>query len=77
MKHPASKPTAPTDPAMLSIFSTIVAVKARRVRFIVATIPPKNTEIHSNENPHTPTVLRHRENIGRIGGHVWTLAKHW
>jgi hypothetical protein len=28
---------------------------------------PKNTEIHRNGEPHTPTSLRHRENIGRIG----------
>jgi hypothetical protein len=28
---------------------------------------PEKTEIHSNEEPHTPTALRHRENIGRIG----------
>jgi len=27
----------------------------------------RNTEIHSNEESHTPTSLRHRENIGRIG----------
>ena len=30
-------------------------------------IPPKNTEIHRNQESHTPTALRHRENIGRIG----------
>jgi hypothetical protein len=28
---------------------------------------PENTEIHRNEESHTPTSLRHRENIGRIG----------
>jgi hypothetical protein len=28
---------------------------------------PENTENHSNEESHTPTSLRHRENIGRIG----------
>jgi hypothetical protein len=27
----------------------------------------ENTEIHRNEESHTPTALRHRENIGRIG----------
>jgi len=27
----------------------------------------RNTEIHSNEEFHTPIALRHRENIGRIG----------
>jgi len=31
------------------------------------TVPTKITEIHRNEESHTPTVLRHRENIGRIG----------
>ena len=30
-------------------------------------IPSRNTEIHRNEESHTPTSLRHRENIGRIG----------
>jgi hypothetical protein len=30
-------------------------------------IPTENTEIHSNEESHTTTALRHRENIGRIG----------
>jgi hypothetical protein len=30
-------------------------------------IPLRNTEIHSNEESHTPTSLRYRENIGRIG----------
>ena len=27
----------------------------------------RNTEIHRNEESHTPKTLRHRENIGRIG----------
>jgi len=30
-------------------------------------IPRRNTVIHRNEESHTPTALRHRENIGRIG----------
>ncbi|SVC85947.1 uncharacterized protein METZ01_LOCUS338801, partial [marine metagenome] len=34
---------------------------------LFSSIPPRNTEIHSNEESHTTTALRHRENIGRIG----------
>jgi len=30
-------------------------------------IPQRNTEIHWSEESHTPTSVRHRENIGRIG----------
>ena len=33
----------------------------------VLTNSPRNTEIHSNEESHKPTSLRHRENIRRIG----------
>tara|TARA_B110000116_G_scaffold189224_1_gene164323 strand:+ start:133 stop:315 length:183 start_codon:yes stop_codon:yes gene_type:complete len=33
----------------------------------------RNTEIQSNEESHTPTSLRHRENIGRIG----SLRVYW
>ncbi len=34
---------------------------------------PRNTEIHRNEESHTPASLRHRENIGRIG----SLRVYW
>ena len=35
--------------------------------------PPRNTKIHRNEESYTPTSLRHRENIGRIG----SLSVFW
>tara|TARA_B100001175_G_C19023870_1_gene409353 strand:- start:131 stop:325 length:195 start_codon:yes stop_codon:yes gene_type:complete len=33
---------------------------------LFSSIPRKHTKIHSNEESHTPTSLRHREKIGRI-----------
>jgi hypothetical protein len=34
---------------------------------LISPLPLRNTEIHPIEESHTPTSLRHRENIGRIG----------
>jgi hypothetical protein len=48
-------------------YPTILIQRSSEDLQLNPTVLPNSPEKHSNEESHTPTTLRHRENIGRIG----------